>query len=85
MTDLFDPDVRIIADQIENYLNNHPNAADTSEGIAKWWLPPEMEASGFIIDQALNYLCLKSRVKVNVSFNGSKIFSRKRSSQDESN
>lgn len=27
-----------IADQIRRYLHDHPNAADTLEGIALWWL-----------------------------------------------
>ena len=33
-----DSDVLEIADQIEFYLKNYPNAVDTIEGITKWWL-----------------------------------------------
>jgi hypothetical protein len=28
-----------IVDAILRYLDSHPDAADTVEGIAKWWLP----------------------------------------------
>lgn len=28
-----------VVEAILRYLNNHPDAADTVEGIAKWWLP----------------------------------------------
>ncbi len=28
-----------IVDAILRYLDSHPDAADTAEGIAKWWLP----------------------------------------------
>lgn len=30
-----------VVDAILRYLASHPDAADTSEGIAKWWLPSE--------------------------------------------
>ena len=30
-----------IVDAILRYLADHPDAADTSEGIAKWWLPTD--------------------------------------------
>ena len=28
----------MLAQEIRNYLNGHPDAADTLGGIAKWWL-----------------------------------------------
>jgi hypothetical protein len=28
-----------VVDAILRYLHSHPHAADTVEGIAKWWLP----------------------------------------------
>jgi hypothetical protein len=34
--------VRSIAEAIENYLRSHPDAADSSEGIHRWWLPERL-------------------------------------------
>ena len=33
---------RSIADEIERYLQRHPGAADTAEGIRAWWLPVDL-------------------------------------------
>jgi hypothetical protein len=30
-----------VAREILNYLHEHPDATDTLEGIAQWWLTPE--------------------------------------------
>ncbi len=30
--------VQAIAKEIEHYLRHHPEAADSAEGIATWWL-----------------------------------------------
>ena len=69
-------DVQQIADQIECYLKNHPNAADTVEGISKWWLLGEgIEVSNLIVQQALDYLGSKSAVKCNDNPCGNKVYS----------
>ena len=31
-------DVERISVEIQKYLHDHPNAADTLEGITRWWL-----------------------------------------------
>lgn len=36
--DLFKTDSSEITNEIMTYLANHPNAADTLDGVAKWWL-----------------------------------------------
>jgi hypothetical protein len=33
-----DSDVRRLADAIRQYLSEHPDAADTLEGVMNWWL-----------------------------------------------
>lgn len=76
MTEFNDYDVQIIADQIECYLKDHPNAADTIEGITKWWLTGQkIEVSNLIVQQALIYLDSKSVVKCNTDLSGYKVYS----------
>ncbi len=76
MSEFKDSDVQQIADQIECYLKNHPNAADTIEGISKWWLPGQgIDVSRLIIQKALDYLCSKSVVKCNANLSGNKVYS----------
>jgi hypothetical protein len=76
MSGFNDSDVQQIADQIECYLKNHPYAADTIEGITKWWLRgEEVEVSSLIVQQALNYLGSKSVVKCNANLSGNKVYS----------
>lgn len=36
---------RSIADEIEHYLQRHPGAADSADGIRAWWLSPELSAA----------------------------------------
>ena len=76
MSELNDSDVQRIADRIECYLKSHPNAADTIEGVAIWWLPGEgVEVSNLMVQQALNYLSSKLVVKCKTNFNGIKVYS----------
>lgn len=46
-----------LADEIRDYLAAHPNAADSAEGIARWWLTrqrPSATLAGVVA--ALEYL-----------------------------
>jgi hypothetical protein len=42
-----------VVDAILRYLHSHPDAVDTVEGIAKWWLPPEKCSDARIVEEAL--------------------------------
>ena len=76
MSEFSDSDVQQTADQIECYLKNHPNAADTIEGIIKWWLPGRrIEASNLIVQRALDYLSSKSVIKSNANLDGNIVYS----------
>ena len=35
-------EVESIAAEIERYLARHPNAADSADGIHRWWLPTRL-------------------------------------------
>ena len=76
MFEFNDSDVQKLADQIECYLKNHPNAADTIEGITKWWLSGlGIEVSSLLVQQALNYLGSKSVVKCSANLSSNKVYS----------
>lgn len=55
--DVKDPDVQVVASEIERYLNEHPQAADMMENIARWWiLRQRIEAGLSVTQQALDHL-----------------------------
>ena len=48
---------RSIAYEIERYLQRHPGAADTAEGIRAWWLPVDLTATDLsVVVEALGQL-----------------------------
>jgi len=52
-----DTRVRHIAGEIERYIGLHPDAADSVEGIRRWWLPATIEeASVQCVERALEGL-----------------------------
>ena len=48
--------------EILDYLRAHPNAMDTAEGIAEWWLDP-IEVSVRVVREALDHLESLHRVE----------------------
>ncbi|HGX91840.1 MAG TPA: hypothetical protein ENK35_00835 [Candidatus Tenderia sp.] len=55
--------VRVIAKEIEQYLTDHPEAADSVEGIASWWLPRQrIHYEVEMVKGALEYLQLQGIV-----------------------
>ncbi len=49
--------VAFTAEQIAYYLKNHPSAADSAEGIQRWWIPRQLcEAPLDLVQRALNRL-----------------------------
>lgn len=57
--------------RILSYLAEHPQAADTIEGIAQWWLQdPQLEQSGNQLQEALDYLTAQHFVVTRQGRNG---------------
>ena len=72
-------DIQLVAKEIEYYLANHPHAADSVEGIVKWWLPQQryVDAHDKIV-KALEYLIAQGVVK-KIDIPGSVLYSCKES------
>lgn len=45
-----------VVDAILRYLDRHPDAVDTVEGISKWWLPLDYCAERGLVQAALERL-----------------------------
>lgn len=58
------PPQSAVQQAIEAYLERHPWAADSEQGIAQWWLPTVgMEASPEQVGQALEVLAQRGVVE----------------------
>jgi hypothetical protein len=52
-----EPDVMTIVQHLSRYLRQHPEACDTPEGIARWWLdadPPPVPVAA--VESALGWM-----------------------------
>jgi hypothetical protein len=57
MSDKSDDDARAVAVEIVRYLRDHSEAADTVEGVARWWLSRQRyEDARATVEQAMAIL-----------------------------
>ena len=68
--------VELIARDIKEYFSANPNAGDTVEGIANWWIANQrLKNSKTLVHKALEYLVQKGELHKRV-FNGREIYVR---------
>lgn len=68
--------VELIAKDIREYFQMNPNAGDTVEGIANWWIANQrLKNSTNMVQRALDYLVQKGELHKRV-FNGREIYVR---------
>ena len=65
-----------VVDAILRYLDKHPHAADTSEGIAKWWVPTDSHADIDTVRSALARLESQGLVCRRMNADRNVVFSR---------
>lgn len=66
-----------VEQQILHYLQTHPNAADTAEGIAMWWLGKnECDMEIKTVEDALNKLVRKGLLRRRQFQDGHVLYSR---------
>jgi hypothetical protein len=69
--------VQAIVEHIESYLAEHPGAADTIEGIRKWWLPAELlEQAPSNVQSALDRLVARGDVSKRVLPDGKLLYAQ---------
>ncbi len=55
--------IESVAGEISDYINKRPNAAETAEGIAKWWIPRQrIEESVEVVEKALEFLVIEKKI-----------------------
>ena len=68
-----------MANAIKQYLNEHPQAADTLEGIVHWWLLRQRyERAVSLVDDALELLVQQGVLSKIVSNGSQTIYTMKR-------
>ncbi|MBP7525373.1 MAG: hypothetical protein KA779_11455 [Propionivibrio sp.] len=65
-----------VVDAILRYLASHPDAADTSEGIAKWWVPTERGVDTDAVRSALARLEAQGLVHRRINADKHVVYSR---------
>jgi hypothetical protein len=71
--------VNAVAREIERYLDAHPDAADTIDGVMQWWLPPTSAAvPRASVERALAALVAKGAVGSRTLVDGTVIYGRRR-------
>ena len=67
--------LRSNAQEIERYLQSHPNAADTVEGIVKWWLQRQRYIETIdCVHTALDVLVKKGSVVKRTNADGKNVY-----------
>lgn len=79
-----DDELDRLAQEIRDYLSSHPNAADSLEGVTKWWLRRQRyEQALDKVRQALDHLVREGLVEKTAA--DSPVYSLCRGSAEESN
>lgn len=73
-----DAEIATIAQQIRGYLEAHPKAADTLEGVLKWWLARQRYGeTKEQVEKALDYLVVQGVASRCRLIDGTIVYSRK--------
>lgn len=73
---LEEKEIRIVAEAIKRYLQAHPYASDTVDGVAIWWLTRQrfMETIE-TVERALEYLVEIGELKTTLTAEGKILYS----------
>lgn len=65
-----------VVDAILRYLHAHPEAVDSAEGIAKWWLPEGWCVDVHTVEAALTRLLQQGLIRRRVNIDLHVLYSR---------
>ena len=69
--------VNTVADEIARYLHDHPDAADSLDGIRRWWLPRvRLEEATAQLEDAIEELLRRGVVVRQVLADGTVLYRR---------
>lgn len=64
-----------IAEELRHYIKTHPRAADSLEGVAKWWLARQRyEQAVEKVERALDYLVAQGDLSKHISSSGGAVY-----------
>lgn len=70
--------IQTVADEIISYIRKHPNAADSVDGITRWWLTQQRyETVMNIVQDALDMLVTSGKLQKSPTGDGKVIYSFK--------
>lgn len=68
-------DIEEIAHKIRRYLSDHPNAADSLDGVVHWWLArQQVELSAEKVKMALDYLVSNDLMSRTTTAGGKEVY-----------
>jgi hypothetical protein len=69
--------VEHVAGEIEHYFSSHPEAADSQEGITKWWITRQrLHENLTVVRAALDRLVSKGRIIKITNRDGTTIYKK---------
>ena len=72
-----DNKTEVLAEEIARYLADHPDASDTAEGIARWWLTRQRYEDALSqVQQAVERLVSQGRVQRKVLPDGTVVYGK---------
>lgn len=69
------PPLSLVSEAILAYLQRHPGAADTAQGIACWWLPEALRGDEILVARALDALLAEGRIRRHINADQHMIYS----------
>lgn len=68
--------INLVADVLKNHISKHPYAADSIDGILRWWLPQDLNIPSHLLELALEKLVAEKKLKKTFIADGNVIYAK---------